>query len=69
MDLAILQAEAAAGIFMKPIDELARTIHYDPLPAETRMIVIAAWQRGGLIPKEAIEQIVPHQPPPSTTGN
>jgi hypothetical protein len=33
MDLAILRAEAAAGIFMKPIDELARTIHYDPLPA------------------------------------
>jgi hypothetical protein len=30
MDMAILQAEMAAGIYKKPIDELAKTFHYDP---------------------------------------
>jgi hypothetical protein len=28
MDLAILQAEAAAGMYKKPLDVLAREIHY-----------------------------------------
>jgi hypothetical protein len=59
MDLAILQAEAAAGMYKKPIDVLAREIHYDPLPHETRMLVIAAWERGDMVPKALIEQMVP----------
>ena len=29
---------------------LAREVRYDPPPRETRMIVIAAWERGGLLP-------------------
>lgn len=61
MDLAILQAEAAAGMYKKPIDEIARTIHYEPLPGEVRAVVIAAWQRGGLLPKSIVEQMVPRQ--------
>jgi hypothetical protein len=30
MDSAILQAEAAAGMYKKPIDVPAREVHYDP---------------------------------------
>ena len=59
MDLAILQVEAAAGMYKKPIEEMARTIHYEPLPAEVRAIVIAAWQRGDLLPPAAVERLVP----------
>jgi hypothetical protein len=59
MDLAILQAEAVAGIYKKPIEVLAREVHYEPLPSEVRAIVIAAWTRGGLLPKATIEHMVP----------
>jgi hypothetical protein len=59
--LAILQAEAAAGIYEKPIDMFAREVHYEPLPAEVRTVVIAAWTRGALLPRAAIEQIVPER--------
>jgi hypothetical protein len=59
MDLAILSAEAAAGMYKKPIEMLAKEIHYDPLPTEVRVAVIAAWTRGGLLPRAAIEQMVP----------
>jgi hypothetical protein len=46
MDLAILQAEAAAGMYKKPLEVLAREVHYEPLPGEVRAVVITAWQRG-----------------------
>ncbi len=61
LDLAILQAEAAAGMYKKPVELLAKEIHYEPLPGEVRAVVIAAWQRGGLLPMTAIEQIVPKE--------
>jgi hypothetical protein len=59
LDLAILNAEAAAGMYKKPIELLAKEIRYDPLPPEVRVAVIAAWSRGGLLPRAAIEQMVP----------
>lgn len=65
MDLAILQAEAAAGMYKKPVEELVRTSHYEPLPGEVRAVVIAAWQRGGLLPKAAVEQMVPSPTEPT----
>jgi hypothetical protein len=55
MDLAIFQAEAAASMYKKPIEEMARTIHYEPLPVEVRAVVIAAWKRGGLLPPAVAE--------------
>lgn len=58
MDLAILQAEAAAGMYKKPVEALAREIHYEPLSGDVRAIVIAAWQRGRLLPKVAIEKML-----------
>jgi hypothetical protein len=59
MDLAILHAEAAAGMYKKPIKAMAKEFRYDPLPTEVRIAVIAAWTRGGLLPRAAIEQMVP----------
>jgi hypothetical protein len=59
MDLAILQAEAAAGLYKKPIEEIVKTIHYEPLSGEIRVAVIAAWARGRLLPRAAVEEIVP----------
>jgi len=59
MDLALLQAEAAAGMYRKPIELLAKEVHYEPLAPEVRAIVIAAWARGGLLPIGAIEKMVP----------
>jgi hypothetical protein len=43
MDLALLQAEIANGMYKKPIDEIAKEIRYDPLPDEVRTVIIAAW--------------------------
>src|SRR5579862_4414616 len=63
LDLAILNAEAAAGMYKKPIEELAKQVHYEPLPREVRVAVIAAWTRGGLLPRVAIEQMIPIQSP------
>jgi len=59
MDLALLQAEAAAGLYKKPVTEIAKEIRYDPLPPETRLVIIQAWERGGMLPKPQIEEMVP----------
>jgi hypothetical protein len=61
MDLALLSAEMTAGIYKKPIEEIAKTFHYEPLPPEVRALIIAAWMRGGLLPRLAIETMVPEQ--------
>jgi hypothetical protein len=59
MDLAVLNAEMAAGLYKKPIEEIAKAFSYEPLPGEVRAVIIAAWQRGGLLPAATIEQMVP----------
>jgi hypothetical protein len=59
MDLAILSAEAAAGMYRKPIDMIAKEFRYDPLPDEIQVAVIASWKRGGMLPPGAIEQMIP----------
>jgi hypothetical protein len=61
MDLALLQAEAAAGMYKKPIELLAKEVHYEPLPPEIRVAIIAAWQRGSALPQGTIEAMVPIQ--------
>jgi hypothetical protein len=63
LDLAVFKAELETGMFKKPIEELAKEIHYEPLPGEVRAVITAAWQRGGLLPKAAIEQMVPTAQP------
>jgi hypothetical protein len=59
LDLAILKAEIDKGLFKKPIELIAKGFQYEPLPQDTRMVIIAAWQRNGLLPVAAIEQMVP----------
>lgn len=59
MDLAILQAEAAAGMYKKPVDQLVKEFRYDPLPDEIRVAVIASWKRGGLLPEAVIQRMIP----------
>jgi hypothetical protein len=63
LDLAVFKAELETGMFKKPGDVIAREFRYDPLPAEVRTVVIAAWTRGGLLPRTAIEQMVPERIP------
>ena len=41
MDLAVLNAEMAAGLYKKPIEELAKAFAFEPLPGEVRVAVIA----------------------------
>jgi hypothetical protein len=59
MDLALLSAEIANGMYKKPVEVIAREFRYDPLPPEVRVAVIAAWTRGGLLPRATVEQMVP----------
>jgi hypothetical protein len=41
MDLALLNAEIANGMYKKPLTDLAKEIHYEPLPDEVRAVIIA----------------------------
>jgi hypothetical protein len=59
LDLALLNVEIANGMYKKPIDAIVKEYRYGPLPDEVRAVIIASWTRGGLLPKKAIEQMVP----------
>lgn len=59
LDLAVLNAEAAAGMFKKPVDQLVKEFQYEPLPQEVRAVIVAAWARGGMLPRAAVEVMVP----------
>jgi hypothetical protein len=59
MDLALLQAEIANGMYKKPVAQLVKEFQYEPLPQEVRAVIIASWARGGLLPAAAVEQTVP----------
>jgi hypothetical protein len=61
MDLALLQAEIANGMYKKPIDAIAKEIKYDPVPDDVRVVIIASWMRGGLLSPATIERMVPAQ--------
>jgi hypothetical protein len=50
LDLALLKAEIECGMYKKPIEVLAREVHYEPLPLEVCAVVIAEWTRGGIAP-------------------
>jgi hypothetical protein len=67
MDLALLNAELANGMYRKPITEVAKTFQYEPLPGEVRTVIISSWMRGGLLPQAAIEQMVPALPQHAAT--
>jgi len=59
LDIALLKAEIECGMYRKPIELLAKEVHYEPLPFEIRSVIIAAWQRGAMLPRKTVEQIIP----------
>jgi hypothetical protein len=61
MDLAPLSAEIGAGIYKKPIEVLAKEFQHEPVPGEVRAVIIAGWQRGGMLPRATIEEMVPEK--------
>jgi hypothetical protein len=69
MDLALLNAEIANGMYKKPIDAIAKEIRYDPLPDEIRTVIVASWVRGGLLPQAIIERMVPAIPASGEPSN
>jgi hypothetical protein len=59
MDLALLAAEIANGMYKKPIEMIAKEFRYDPLPDDVRTVIIASWKRGGMLPAAVVEEMVP----------
>lgn len=41
MDLALLNAEIANGMYRNPIEAIAKEFRYDPFPDEVRAVIIA----------------------------
>lgn len=62
LDLALLKAEIECGMYKKLIAAIGEEIRYAPLPGVIRAVVIAAWQRRGLLPAATVERMVPEQP-------
>lgn len=69
LELALMQAEITNGFYKQPMDAIVREFRYDPLPPEVRGIVVAAWIRGNMVPREAIESMVPAQLRGGTTSD
>jgi len=46
-------------MYKKPVEELAKEFRYEPLLEEIRRVIIASWQRGGLLPSGVVETMVP----------
>ena len=61
LDIALLKAEIDCGMY-RDEQEAAAALHYAPMSAERRVIVINAFIAWGLLPKEQVEQIVPALP-------
>jgi len=59
LDLAVFKAEIETGMFKQPVEEVAKMFRYEPLPDEIRTVIIASWQRGGMLPPAMIEEMVP----------
>jgi len=67
LDLAVFKAELETGMFKKPVEVLAKEIHYEPVPEEIRRAIIASWMRTQLLPASVIENMVPQLPVHATT--
>jgi hypothetical protein len=68
MDLALLSAEIANGMYKKPVNALAQEIHYEPLPEDMRIVVIRSSKIFGMLPRAAIEKMVPAKELPAPTS-
>jgi hypothetical protein len=54
--------------YKKPINALAREIHYEPLPEDMRIVVIRSWKIFGMLPRAAIEKMVSVKELPAPTS-
>jgi hypothetical protein len=61
LDFAVLNAEIVNGIYKKPIEVLAKELHYDPLRDDVRIVVIRSWKNFGMLPLATIEKMVPEK--------
>jgi hypothetical protein len=64
LDLALFKAELEVGMYKKPLADIAKEIHYEPLAADVRAVVIASWRNFGLLPAATVEQMVPERVTP-----
>jgi hypothetical protein len=51
MDLALLSAEIANGMYKKPPEVLAKEFRSDPPPDEVLAAIVASWKRGDYLPE------------------
>ena len=61
LDMALLKAEIDCDMYKKPIEVLAKEIHYDPLAPEVRTVIIQSWRNFGMLPAATIEEMVPEK--------
>jgi hypothetical protein len=60
LDIAVLKEEVANNVY-KTEAEAAAGMRYAPMLPEYRAVVVATFERWGMIPKEQIEQMVPEK--------
>lgn len=58
LDIAVLNAELANGLYRKPIEEIAKQLHYEPLPGPVRAEIVSAWRRFNMLPAHVVEEVV-----------
>jgi hypothetical protein len=51
------------AIVSKLRKDIAKDFRYDPLPIEVRAVIVAARTRAGMLPKAAVDEMVPQEPP------
>jgi hypothetical protein len=61
LDMALLKAEIDCDMYKKPIEVLAKEIHYDPLAPGVRTVIIQSWRNFGMLPAATIEEMVPEK--------
>jgi hypothetical protein len=59
LDLAILNAEAAAGMYKKPIELIAKEVHYEPVPPEIRVAIMRRGSGDRRCPRRLLKRWCP----------
>jgi hypothetical protein len=48
-------------MYKKPVEILAKEIHYEPLAPDVRTVIVQSWRNIGLLPAAPIEEMVPEK--------
>ena len=59
LDLALINAEMADGMYKKPVEVLAKEIPYEPLPPNMREAIMRPCRNFDMLPPATVEQMVP----------